>query len=72
MHDAHLKRRILEELDAFEFGHSLTNQIDGQLRCGFLLTGMYEDRFGDVEEDPISRYMDTFIATRAVKPAIDG
>ncbi|MCO6044951.1 class I SAM-dependent methyltransferase [Aeoliella sp. ICT_H6.2] len=70
--DPHLKRRILEELDAFEFGHSLTDQIDGQLRCGFQLTAMYEDRFGDFEADPISRYMDTFIATRAVKPAIDG
>jgi SAM-dependent methyltransferase len=47
-----------------EFGHSLEDQIGGQLRAGFVLAGFYEDR------DPemlLSRYIPTFIATRAIK-----
>jgi SAM-dependent methyltransferase len=62
------KRRYIEAGEPFEFGHTLQDQIGGQLAAGFLLTGFYEDRYGDVREDPISRYMDTFIATRAIKP----
>jgi SAM-dependent methyltransferase len=47
-----------------EFGHSLDDQIGGQLAAGFLLAGFYEDRS---PEQMISRYIATFIATRAVK-----
>ncbi|TWT90938.1 Methyltransferase domain protein [Pseudobythopirellula maris] len=54
--------------DVLEFGHTLTDQIGGQLDAGFLLTAMMESRFQDPEGDPVSRLMDTFIATRAVKP----
>lgn len=49
-----------------EFSHTLEEQIGGQLEAGFLLAGFFEDY------DPGSvyaRYMPTFIATRAVKPA---
>ncbi len=49
-----------------EFGHTLEDQLGGQLQAGFLLAGLFEDRFDD--SDLISRYIDTFIATRAVKP----
>ncbi|MCK9997180.1 MAG: class I SAM-dependent methyltransferase [Candidatus Krumholzibacteria bacterium] len=51
-----------------EFSHSLTDQIAGQLEAGFLLAGFYEDDFGPDIEDPISDYMPTMMATRAVKP----
>ncbi|TWU18590.1 class I SAM-dependent methyltransferase [Allorhodopirellula heiligendammensis] len=51
-----------------EFGHTLEDQIGGQLRAGLLLTGLYEDRFGKPDNDPLSAFLDTFIATRAVKP----
>jgi len=51
-----------------EFGHTLEDQIGGQLNAGFLLTGFYEDRYPESDNDPLSKYLDTFIATRAVKP----
>ena len=51
-----------------EFGHTLENQIGGQLRVGLMLTGFYEDRFADSDNDLLSAFLDTFIATRAVKP----
>lgn len=51
-----------------EFGHTLEDQIGGQLRAGFMLTGFYEDRFAEFDNDPLSAFLDTFIATRAVMP----
>jgi hypothetical protein len=44
-------------------------QIGGQIAAGFAITGMYEDI--DTSEDgyALNRFMPTFIATRAVKPA---
>ncbi len=50
-----------------EFGHTLEDQIGGQLQAGFLLAGFYEDI------DPQSllcKYTPTFIATRVLKPSI--
>lgn len=47
----------------FEFGHSLTDQIQGQLDAGFLLAGFYEDQ-GEPLLDP---YTAAYIATRSVK-----
>ena len=47
-----------------EFGHTLEDQIGGQLDAGFALTGFYEDR------DPrsaLDNYTPVYIATRAVK-----
>lgn len=55
----------LEAGEPVEFGHTLTDQIGGQLEAGFVLTGFYED----VDpENPLSDYTPTFIATRAEKP----
>ncbi|WP_417737304.1 class I SAM-dependent methyltransferase [Rosistilla oblonga] len=50
-----------------EFGHTLEDQIGGQLRVGFMLTGFYQDRFTKSDNDPLSAFFDTFVATRAVK-----
>jgi len=47
-----------------EFGHTLQDQIGGQIEAGFVIAGLYEDTFpGEL----ISKYCDSFIATRAVK-----
>lgn len=51
--------------EVFEFSHTLTDLIGGQLDAGFLLTGLYEDRHKTASQ---SEYMPTYIATRAVKP----
>src|SRR5215469_7939995 len=62
---ADLHHKILEPGYPLEFAHTLDDQIGGQLDAGFLLTGIYEDHFGD--DDALSRYIDTFMATRAIK-----
>jgi SAM-dependent methyltransferase len=62
------RQRRLDAGEPLEFGHSLQDQIGGQLDAGFVLTGFYEDGYPPGEEDLPSRYIDSFIATRAVKP----
>ena len=58
-----IKRFELNE--PLEFGHSLEDQIGGQLDAGFHLIGFYEDVW---EFEKISEYMPLFIATKALKP----
>lgn len=48
-----------------EFGHTLEDQIGGQVEAGFIIDGFYEDR--DVRSI-LDDYMPVYIATRAVKP----
>lgn len=66
--DADRQRLILDETRPLEFAHTMTDQIGGQLDAGFLLSGLFEDRYSDLKADPISRFMETFVATRAIKP----
>ena len=56
--------------EPLEFGHTLEQQIGGQLAAGFHMTAMFEDRWHDRLEvpDPLSALMDSFIATRCVRP----
>ena len=59
--------KILEEAgDGVQFSHTVTEQIGGQLKAGFLLTDLYEDTngIGILHEYGIP----AFTATRAVKP----
>jgi SAM-dependent methyltransferase len=60
------RQRYIESDDPLEFSHTLEDQIGGQLDAGFLLTGLFEDY--DDKDDPLSKYMPAFIATRALKP----
>lgn len=60
-------KAILDSKQPLEFGHTLEDQIGGQLRAGFVLTGFYEDRYSDEDNDLLSGYLATFIATRALK-----
>ncbi|SEA26799.1 Methyltransferase domain-containing protein [Thalassobacillus cyri] len=48
-----------------EFGHTLEEQIQGQIDAGYVITGFYEDDFGG--KRLIDNYIKTFIATKAVK-----
>ena len=67
-----LPKEKLEELkkknEPLVFGHSLTDQIGGQLDAGFALTAMFEDNW-DVENIR-DDYFPSFIGTRAVKPIL--
>ena len=59
------RQRWIDAGQPLEFGHTLEDQIAGQLEAGFVLTGFYED------VDPkhvLSRYIASFIATLAVRP----
>ena len=66
---ADIKNAILDKKEPFEFGHSLDDQLSGQLDFGFVLAALYEDRYSDLDADPLSRYINTFVATRAIKPS---
>lgn len=59
----------LQEGRPLEFGHTLESQIGGQLACGFVLTGFYEDRYSTESHDLLGNYLATFLATRASKSA---
>ena len=62
----------LEELknknEPLVFGHSLTDQIGGQLDAGFAITAMFEDTW-DVE-NKMDEFLPSFIATKAVKSQV--
>ena len=67
--DAAVLRKRYDDLEPLEFSHTLEEQIGGQLKAGFVITGYFEDRYSTSPEDPVPKYMTTCIATRAVKPA---
>lgn len=60
------RQNLIDDGGPLEFGHSLDDQIGGQIDAGFVITGFYEDRWPDFVLD---HYIATFLATRAVKPA---
>ena len=60
-------RQNAEEGMPLEFGHSLEDQIGGQIAAGFAIVGFYEDFFLDDAEGSLNRFTPSFIATRAVK-----
>jgi len=62
------RQRHIETETPLEFSHTLEDQIGGQLDAGFLLTGFFEDVYPEDENDLLTNYMPTFIATRAIKP----
>ena len=59
-----LQQKIKDQ-QPLEFGHSLEAQIGGQIQAGFLICGFYEDSFGN---DLLDLHIDTYIATRAIRP----
>ncbi len=58
-------KRQLEAKEPLEFGHTLEDQIKGQIDAGFIISGFYEDNNGG--EELFDRYIDTYIATKAEK-----
>lgn len=58
-----MKMKYAQEKIPYEFGHTLTDQIQGQIEAGFVIAGFYEDK----GEELLDRFTDIFIATRAIK-----
>jgi SAM-dependent methyltransferase len=60
------RARLAEQDAPLEFGHTLADQIGGQIAAGFDLTGFYED----IDPDTIlGKYIPSYIATKATKPS---
>ena len=57
---------LVNNNEALLFGHSLSDQIGGQLDAGFYINSMYEDNW--VGENKLDAFFPAFLATRAVKP----
>jgi len=66
--DPAVRAKHLADGEALEWSHTLNDLIGGQCAAGFLLTGLYEDRFAPETEDRLSWHMPTLLATCAVKP----
>ena len=60
------KSNLIKENIPLEFGHTLEQQIGGQLNAGFTLCGLYEDYWDD-ESTPLNSYTPTYMATLAIK-----
>ncbi len=63
-------RRYEAEGIPLEFGHSLDAQVGGQLRAGFVITGLFEDYDTETGYGPLGEYIPPYIATRAVKTQV--
>ncbi len=62
----HLEERFKTK-EPLEYGHSLEDQIGGQIKAGFIINGFYEDKAGG---DLLDDYINTFIATKSIKPEL--
>ena len=63
--DESLYTKSMTNNDGIQFSHTMEEQIGGQLKAGFVLTGLYEDRD---RKGALSEYFPQYIATRAIKP----
>ena len=63
--DDALYQKLVDNNDGIQFSHTMEEQIGGQLKAGFILTGLYEDRD---RQGALREYFPQYIATRAVKP----
>ena len=61
--DEVLYKRCIQGDGSLQFSHSLEEQIGGQLKAGFILKDLYDDR----GTDTLGEYVSAFLATRAIK-----
>jgi len=62
------RQRTIESQTPLEFSHTLEDQIGGQLDAGLRLTALFEDGYTEEANEPLTKYMPVFIATRAIRP----
>ncbi|GHU09454.1 methyltransferase [Spirochaetia bacterium] len=65
LHDSALMEKAMKNDDGVQFSHTLEEQIGGQIKAGFILTALFEDRNST---GLLGQYAPQYIATRAVKP----
>ena len=61
------RARYTDKGEPLCFGHTLEDQLGGQIAAGFVIAGYYGDKH--TGDDLVSRFMPCFGATRAVKPS---
>lgn len=59
-------KKYTDKNEPIEFGHTLDQQIGGQTKAGFAITGFFEDGWKD-EYTALNKHCAIFIATKAVK-----
>jgi len=64
------RKRYTDKNEPLCFGHTMEDQLGGQMKAGFHLIGLYEDSWGnDVESGgALNNFIYCFTATRALKP----
>lgn len=60
-------RQMVDNMECIQFSHSMEEQIGGQLKAGFQLKDLYEDRDRENGAE-IRKYAPQYMATKAVKP----
>ena len=65
--DSEDRKQLIGPQEPIEFGHTLDDQIGGQIEAGFTITGFFEDSWAADENVLLSNYVKSFITTRAVK-----
>lgn len=63
------RRKYTDKNEPLCFGHSLEEQLGGQIKAGFHLVGFFEDSWGNDAESAgaLNQFISCFIATRALK-----
>jgi len=61
------RKQFVKPQEPIEFGHTLDDLIGGQIEAGFTITGFFEDSWEIDENILLSKYIKSFIATKAVK-----
>jgi SAM-dependent methyltransferase len=59
------RQQYIDEGEALQFSHTLSDQIHGQIQAGFVITGFMETR---QPGHPAAAFLPTHMATRAQKP----
>lgn len=61
------RRRYTDRGEPLEFGHSLEDQLGGQLKAGLMIADLYEDSWTE-DKGIVHRYINCYMATRSIKP----
>ncbi len=61
-------QQLRDEGETMTFGHTLQDQIGGQLHAGFQISSMFEDTWDAPPVGLLSKYIPSMLATLAVKP----
>jgi hypothetical protein len=64
------KEKLTGESLPYVFGHTIEEQMGGQLAAGFVICDLYEDGWDDTET-PLNKFTSLFMATLARKIRVE-